>query len=397
VRAATLASPAIASFEIATGTAHVFAHAADVEQDIWRAAFAGQHKDFGYYQLLEETMRDHFTYRYLLLTRQNGEAMALQPLIIATQDLLTSAGAFATGVVTNIRSKWPAFFRSRMLMAGCLVGEGHLGVVPPNKPAEAARAVAEALDEFARSERVSLVIFKDFPAASRTAMASLGQCGYTRLDGFPALKLPLDFASFDDYLDTHLSKVTRKGIRRKLRKADAASPALQLEVLTDAETTIDEIYPLYRRVAERSDVTFEVFTREYFLEAARQMPGRFRYFIWRQDGRAVAFSFCTLWRDTIYDNDIGLDYSVAHDLHLYYVTFRDIITWALRNRLTRYCSAPFNYDPKLHLRLKPMPVDIYVRHRSRPLNALVRRVAPLFAPAKSDAALRRYFAAHPLE
>ena len=143
-------------------------------------------------------------------------------------------------------------------------------------------------------------------------------------------------------------------------------------------------------MAQQSEVRFEIFTREYFIQAPRLAPGRFRYFIWRQNGRAVAFSFCTIWNGTIYDNDIGLDYTVAHELNLYYVTFRDLLSWALSHGLRRYASAPFNYDPKLHLRLELQPVDIYVKHTSRILNPLVKTFAPAFEPARSDPTLRRH-------
>jgi predicted N-acyltransferase len=265
-------------------------------------------------------------------------------------------------------------------------------VVPPNDARNAARLVAEALEQYAGAERFALTIWKDFPADERDPLNVLASSGYTRLAGFPPLELRLDFRSFDEYVETRLSKATRKNLRRKLRAIDAASPPLALEVLSDAASIVDEIYPLYLAVTQRSEVEFEVFTREYFREASQRMPGRFRYFVWRQHGRTVAFSFCTVWKDTIYDNDIGLDYSVAHELNLYHVTFRDIISWALSNGFTRYCSAPFNYETKLHLRLKPVPVDIYVRHRSSMINAMLHYIAPLFAPAQSDAALRRYFA-----
>ena len=121
---------------------------------------------------------------------------------------------------------------------------------------------------------------------------------------------------------------------------------------------------------------------------------RHRYFVWRRGGKAIAFSFCTVWKDEIWDNDIGFDYDVAHDLNLYYLTFHDVLVWALRHGLKHYHSAPFNYDPKLHLRLRPVPVDLYVRHRSPAINSILKRIAPLFAPAKSDPALRKYFRVH---
>ena len=53
------------------------------------------------------------------------------------------------------------------------------------------------------------------------------------------------------------------------------------------------------------------------------MPDRARFFIWRQDGKMIAFALCLVHGDTIYDECLGLDYSVALDLHLYFYTMRD--------------------------------------------------------------------------
>ena len=174
-----------------------------------------------------------------------------------------------------------------------------------------------------------------------------------------------------------------------IERAFDAPRDLMWKVWTDAEQIIDEIYPLYLAVAQTSAIRFEVFTREYFLEAGRCAPGKFRYFIWRQGCRAVAFSFCTIWNGTLYDNDIGLDYTVAYELNLYYVTFRDLLNWALANGLRRYASAPFSYDPKLRLRLRLQPVDVYVKHISPWLNPLIKVLALLFEPARTDPVLRR--------
>lgn len=378
------------SFELKAGSAEVFNRAQEIDPALWAATFGQSPKDFAYYRLIEETMTDHFSYRYLVLRDGHGTAIALQPLIIADQDLTASSGPRLTASVNAIRRLAPRFLRTRMLMAGCLVGDGALGQVIGADPQEAAALLSEALVRFARREQISLITVKDFPAEYREDLQPLITAGYCRLASFPPLQLELDFRSFDEYMEQRLSKVTRKSLRRKLRQAAASSPPLQLEVTADCSEIIDEIYPLYLEVVRRSEVTFEVFTKEYFLEASRQMPDRVRFFVWRQGGKAVAFSFCTVWGKVIYDNDIGLDYSVAHELNLYYISFRDLLEWALAHGFTRYHSAPFNYDPKLRLRLEPVPVDIYVRHTSPVLNALLQRIAPWFAPAKFDPALRRH-------
>ena len=382
------ANSRVERLRLSRGYACVYGHAADIALEIWRAAFFDTPKDFQYYQLLEETMRSHFDYRYLLVFDEENRPLALQPLVVAIQDLAASAGGKFAQRVAKMRARFPRFFQSRMALAGCLVGDGKIGILRSGDAA--VPLVAEALEKFARGEGIGLLAFKDFPATTREALSCLGEIGYVRLAGFPSLAIDLNFSSFEEYMATRLSKVTRKSLRRKFRVADSVSQPLTLEVLSEVERQIDEIYPLYLAVAQQSDVRFEIFTREYFIEASRLAPGRFRYFIWRQDGRAVAFSFCTIWNGTIYDNDIGFDYAVAHELNLYYVTFRDLLKWALHNGLRRYASAPFNYDPKLHLRLELQPVDLYVKHTSRILNPLLRTLAPAFEPARSDPTLRRH-------
>jgi hypothetical protein len=374
-----------------TGRARIFARASDVTARIWREAFGGSWKDFDYYRLLEETMRVGFSYQYLVLYDLADQPEALQPLILVTQDLAVSLTGALAYLTTWLRARWTNLLRTRVIMAGCLVGDGALGVTTAGSLRRAAEQLGHALLAYSQRERVSLITVKDFAPAGREDFQPVLDCGYTRMPGFPSLELPLTFRSFDEYMERTLSKSTRKSLRRKFRRTAQANPPLELEVLSDCTEAIDEIYPLYRAVAERSAVTFETFTREYFLQAGRRMPGRFRYFIWRQKSRAVAFSFCTLWGDTIYDNDIGLDYSVAYELNLYYVTYRDIITWALAHGVRRYVTAPFNYETKLHLGLRFLPHDLYVRHTSTLVNSMLRRIAPLFGPTRTDRVLRKRF------
>ena len=377
----------VAEIQLSGGRALVFEHARDVPMEFWARGFSNTPKDFQYYELIEQTMGSAFEYRYLAVFDRINRPVALQPLVLTTQDLAVSASEAIVRFVTKLRTVWPRLWRSRMALAGCLVGEGETGAIEPVEVA--IPLVAESLEKYARSEGISLVAFKDFPTKMRSAFSCLSRWGYARIAGFPPLTLELNFASFDEYMAMQLSRATRKNLRRKFRAADDASPPLALEVWTDAEQIIDEIYPLYLAVAQTSAIRFEVFTREYFLEAGRCAPGKFRYFIWRQGGRAVAFSFCAIWNGTLYDNDIGLDYTVAYELNLYYVTFRDLLNWALANGLRRYASAPFNYDPKLRLRLQLQPVDVYVKHISPWLNPLIKVLALLFEPARTDPVLRR--------
>jgi hypothetical protein len=388
-RARTPVAEEFDEFVLGREWARVYRRANDVDPAIWQAAFGDSRKDLEYYRLIEDTMTIGFVYRYLLLLDERQDPIALQPLIVADQDLATTAGSAIERTIRFIRKLWPRFLRSRILFAGCLVGDDQPGVIAPANPKGVSALLAEALLAYAGREKISLVAAKDFPAALRDELSPFVAAKFTRIGGFPPLMLDLNFKSFDEYMQK-LSRTTRKSLRRKFRKTENASPPITLEVLSDCRGVIDEVYPLYLQVAHRAPVEFEIFSREYFIEAGKRMSDRHRYFVWRRGGKAIAFSFCTIWKNTIYDNDIGFDYDVAHELSLYHRTFHDVIVWALDQGLKEYHCAPFNYDPKSHLHLQLIPVDLYVRHTSPVINAVLKRVAPHFAPAKSDPALRNY-------
>src|SRR5207244_7216606 len=139
--------------------------------------------------------------------------VALQPLVLTTQDLAVCASQALVRFVAKLRTLWPHFCQCRMALAGCLVGEGETEAIESVEVA--IPLVAQALEKYARGQGISLVAFKDFPTKLRRAFSCLNRSGYARVAGFPPLTLELNFASFDEYMATHLSRTTRKNLRRK--------------------------------------------------------------------------------------------------------------------------------------------------------------------------------------
>jgi hypothetical protein len=368
----------------------------EIDPVLWATIFPAHWKDYRYYQTLEETFADEFPQRYLVLESEHpgGGIAAIQPFFFAAQDLTVSLPARWRAMLRPLR-RW---LKPRILMVGCIVGEAQTGVGETEELPKVCAALAEALEQYARYEGAGIILCKDFPAPYRPAMRELVSRGrYTRLASLPAVGLKLDFDSVEQYVETRLGKATRKNLRRKFRDVERTEP-ITLEVrtaVTDDEARI--VHALYERVARRGDVHFEVFSKEYFLRLSERMPEQTRYFIWRQSGRVIAFSFCTVHAGAIYDNDLGLDDRLASRLHLYHVTFRDIIKWALAHGLTHYYSSPFNYDPKWHLRMHLVPLDLYARHRHGLVNAILRLVAPWAAPTRQEPLLKHFPNAHELE
>ncbi len=370
--------------------------------DLWRRCFPAHWKDYLYYLTLEETFAAEFPQRYLVLREESagggaGAVRAIQPLFFVTQDLTVSLNAGLRALLGPLR-RWLSM---RLMMVGCVVGDAQIGVPTLSEVPGIRDALDDALARYARHERVFITLFKDFPMEYRAGLADLVTTGrYTRFPSLPAVGLKLDFASFEDYLQTRLGKATRKSLRRKFKEFEAvtADAPVTLEVketVNDAEATV--LHALYERVARRGDVHFEVFSKEYFRRLGERMPEQTRFFIWRQGAKVVAFSFCVIHGDAIYDNDLGVDETLASDLHLYHVTFRDIVDWALARGLKHYYSSPFNYHPKLRLRMSLVPLDLYARHASPIIHFFLRRLAPALAPTRQEPLLAQFVNAAELQ
>ncbi|HXM33475.1 MAG TPA: GNAT family N-acetyltransferase, partial [Chthoniobacterales bacterium] len=370
-----------------SGLARVLSLAELQDCPAWPSAFATKSKDHRFYEIVEQTLDSNFEHHYLVLEDGAGKVRAVQPLFFVQQNLVEGIPAMR-GAVDFIRRRFPRFLTMRVLMAGNAAGEGHLGARAPEDEEWVADALFATLKIYARQAKASLVVFKDFPARYRQAMRNFSAHGYTRVPSMPMTELPLHYTDFEHYVST-LGSSTRKDLRRKFRKV-AAAPAISVEVLTDLTPFVDDVYPLYLQVHERSPLKFERLTKKYLIELGRRMPDRVRFFLWRQGGKAIAFSVALVHAGTIYDDYLGLDYRVALDLHLYFYTLRDIIRWALGQGLERYRSSPLNYHPKLHLGCDLYPLDLYVQHTSAWLNPIFRPALKFLEPTRHDKVLKRF-------
>ena len=354
----------------------------------WKRAFQNKCKNHRYYEIVEETLEGDFEHHYLVLEDQAATIRAIQPVFLVRQNLVEGVPGKIRSVVDVIRKIFPRFLTVRVLMVGCAAGTGDLGACDEKDESWVAQALQANLRTYARQNKASLIVLKDFPANYRSALETFPSNNYARIPSMPMTRLALHYENWDEYFRT-LSKATRKDLRRKFRKAERA-PKIDMEVVNDITPHVDEIYPLYLQVHERSSMKFEQLTKDYFCKLGQMMPERVRFFIWRQKGKAIAFSCCLIHDGKIYDECLGLDYDVALDLHLYFYTLRDVLTWAMENGLEEYCSGPLNYDPKLHLGCELMPLDLYVMHTRRIFNPIFRTALKYLDPTRHDPVLRKF-------
>jgi len=372
------------SAKTAFGSAVVAEAVPAEDHTVWVAGFESYSLDHRYYEIAHESLKDQFAHYYLLLKDVSGATRAIQPFLVVSQDLATGTPAVFRSILGHIRGRFPGFLKLRMLMVGCSAGEGDIVRESRSGDIEwTVDALGKSLMPVAQHFKAMLIVFKDFPSHYRPSLDRLGTSGYKRIPSMPATKLCLDFPDFEAFLKTRVSYSIRKNLRRKFRKTEG-DHRTGFEVVTDLTPYIDEVYPLYRQTLDRSQLKFEELTKSYLCELGRRMPERAKFFIWRQEGKIVAFASTIIHNGVLRDNYIGLDYSVALAYHLYFVTLRDTIVWALQNQIHTYHSAPLNYDPKYHFRMELEPLDLYVRAPNGLFNQLFKRILPLLEPTRYD-------------
>jgi hypothetical protein len=378
------------------GSVAVVEQISQEDQPAFEFGFRRYALDHRYYEITRSALGEQFEHLYLVLKDASGATRAVQPFLLVRQDLVVGTPGFVRQSVAMARRVLPSFLKLPMIMVGCSAGEGDVARdTVSGEVGWTVNGLKEVLPRVSKSLGAWMIVFKDYPKSYRPFLDLMVTGGFTRVPSMPATGMELSFRDFEEYLSSKLSHAMRKNLRRKFRKS-ASGPAIEFEVITDITPHVEEVLPLYRSVYERAAQKFEELNASYLSELGKRMPDRCRFLIWRIEGRIVAFASCIVHDGVLRDNYIGLDYTVALDRHLYFVTWRDTVIWAMENGYRYYHSAPLNYDPKLHFRMELEPLDLYVRATSSLFNPMLRRLLPVLEPTRYDAVIRNFSNANEL-
>ena len=85
----------------------------------------------------------------------------------------------------------------------------------------------------------------------------------------PRTMLDIKYDRFDAYMVQALKSSSRTKLRKNL-EATAGVSDIRMSVTDDAASFVDEIYPLYLQVFERSRMQFEKLTKDFFRRSANE-------------------------------------------------------------------------------------------------------------------------------
>lgn len=355
---------------------------------VWRSMFADERKDHRYYEIIEDSLGEGCDYKYFAIRDATGRIRAVQPFFLIDQDILEGIKPEYVRWVSIVRRVFPRFLKLRTLMVGCAAGEGHLACADDLPASVAAEALSRDIVKHARALGAGLIVLKEFPARYRDILECFVKAGFGRAPSMPMTMLNIDYDSFDAYISKAMSGNARRHFRRNLLATEGE--CIRMSVTDDVTGLVDEIYPLYLQVYERSKLHFEKLTKDYFRLLSVRMKDKVRFLLWHRGNRLVAFSMFMIQGDELFSEYLGFDYAIALDLHLYHYTVRDMTAWAIGRGFKWIRSSGLNYDPKLHFGHRLDPIDLYVRHVSPMLNPAMKVALPWLQPVRYDPTLKKF-------
>ena len=340
----------------------------DIPQEDWEAVFPNILESYNFFKSLDESKIEQFSFYYIMVY-SGSLAVGAAPCFSMRYSLDTSINGPARRILNRIKKFTPNIFSVKALICGMPMGQGSIGMA--GEGTEIFRMILRKMEEIAGHERAPIIAFKDFPKHYTSTLDLLLGEKFAKLDSLPYAEMELDFDNFEDYLKS-LSGATRYDLRRKFKKAESGA-RIEMEILDRLdEDTASEIYKLYIQIVERHDMGFEVMPIEFFKNVAKNMPGESKFFLWRVNGKLAAFLFALVSDGVFIDYYLGLDYSVAHEYHLFFVKFRDVMKWCIENKIKKYEIGVSGYEAKKRLGFGFTPLYIYAKHRNRFINPLFK-------------------------
>jgi len=342
----------------------------------WHAAYPDTLENYYFFKTLDESNLAQFSFFYILVYDNDTPVGATSCFIMDFP--LDIAVSGASRKVTNFINRFfPDILNPRILICGLPMGQGRIGI--SQQPHAIIKAIYSGMEQIAREEKAGIIAFKDFDLSYRKILDECLDKGFLKINSLPSTDMDIHFASFDEYLKT-LSSVSRSGLKRKFKKIDSGVK-ISLEITNKLDdNALARVYGLYLQTCERQELGLEKLTIDFFKNISKNMPAETMFFLWRVDNKIVAFAFCLVSGDYFIDYYLGFDYSVAHEYHLYFVRFRDLMNWCIENKIKKYEMGVTGYEPKRRLGFNFIPLYIYVKHRNKLFNPIFKILCRMLQP-----------------
>lgn len=341
-------------------------------------------------QAVETSMAATCRFRYVLYRDAAGEPAAIAVLCTFTIDIgVLADDAWSRWALRGLRRISRKLVDYRILFCGLPLSacQSSLRFAPGADSQVILQRLDVALRRFAKQDRASVIVLKEFADEELPPLKPLETLGYRKADSLPTHLVSLHSDSFDGFLKDMNSK-RRANVRMSLKKF--AGKGVEFVTTSDYATIerlfTPETYRLYEEVLGRSETKLEHLPQEFFLEMARQLPDCCEFTFAVEGERVIAFCI-SLWNDHEYRGlFIGYDASRNQDLDLYFnLAFRTIAEAAFHRSAVVEIGQNSSYFKRTKLGAVQSRRSLYVRGGNAVMNGVIGLLfKQLFPPRPLD-------------
>lgn len=341
-------------------------------------------------QAVETSMAATCRFRYVLYRDAAGEPAAIAVLCTFTIDIgVLADDGWSRWALRGLRRISRKLVDYRILFCGLPLSacQSSLRFAPGANSQVILQRLDVALRRFAKQDRASVIVLKEFADEELPPLKPLETLGYRKADSLPTHLVALHSDSFDGFLKDMNSK-RRANVRMSLKKF--AGKGVEFVTTSDYATIerlfTPETYRLYEEVLGRSETKLEHLPQEFFLEMARQLPDCCEFTFAVEGERVIAFCI-SLWNDHEYRGlFIGYDASRNQDLDLYFnLAFRTIAEAAFHRSAVVEIGQNSSYFKRTKLGAVQSRRSLYVRGGNAVMNGVIGLLfKQLFPPRPLD-------------
>ena len=356
-----------------------------IPADHWNKAFPNILESYDFFRTLDESSLGQFSFYYIMVYDRKTPVGATACFLL-DYSLDTSINGPLRRISNSIKKIMPNIFNIKALACGMPIGQGRIGAI--GDPDRIVKVILRRIEQIAKKKKAPIIAFKDFDQTYTKMLDPLQKEGFYKLDSLPTTEMNIWFKDFEEYLKT-LSAASRYDLRRKFKKADG-HVAIKMETVDALEDgVLRDVYKLYLDIVEKHEMGFELLPIGFFKNISKNMPKNTKFFLWRIDGKLVAFLLCLVSEEMLIDYYVGLDYSIAHKYHLYFVKFRDILNWCIKHKIKKYEMGITGYEPKRRLGFDFVPLYIYAKLRNRMLRPVFNLMCQFLKFENFDPSLKK--------
>jgi predicted N-acyltransferase len=343
---------------------------------------------YAYFKALDESNITLFSLHYAIVYKMD-RIVSIAPLYIADFSFDTTIHGFLKKMVSSIQKIFPKFLRIKILFFGSpLTEEAVIGFSKDCDRNQILNFLNQEIVHFCKERSISVIAFYNLTKRDMPVIDFLKNNSFGCMEAYPIVRLDIKERSLEEYIQ-NLGKNTRKDIKRKLKKAYETDD-IKIEERNNLNGLLTQAYQLYLNNFNRSDVSFEKLTVEYFSKVSEYMPGITKFFIVWINNKMVAINLCFINGDVCIDKYLGLDYDVAHKYSLYFVTWCHNIDWCIKHGVRYYQPGTGDYEPKIRLGGALIPLYICARYLNPFINRFTKPFIKLIEPKRFDPILKNH-------